>query len=71
MHIHYVSNFCQKICLSVRTLMRRKGCAVASVVLAALLLSLVGIRSAQAQVSASLTGVITDPSGAPVPAAAA
>ncbi len=42
-----------------------RGC-----VLAALALNLVGVPSACAQVSASLTGMITDPSGAPVPAAA-
>jgi hypothetical protein len=39
-------------------------------VLLTVLLTLVGLPSARAQVSASIKGVITDPSGAPIPSAA-
>ena len=47
----------------------RFGRALRGCLLAALLLSGAGFPPAHAQVSASLTGVITDPSGAPIPAA--
>ncbi len=47
----------------------RLGRALRGCFLAALFLGLAWMPSMHAQVSASLTGVITDPSGAPVPAA--
>ena len=47
----------------------RFGRALRGCLLAALLLSGAGFPPAHAQVSASLTGAITDPSGAPIPAA--
>jgi len=46
-----------------------RGRGLCSGVLLALLLSLAWVSAARAQVSASLTGLVTDPSGAPVPGA--
>ena len=48
---------------------RRIGWALSGVVLVAALLNLAAPPAAQAQAVASVTGTVTDPSGAPVPAA--
>jgi hypothetical protein len=63
-----VSKVWQESRLNVRARARRIGWTLGAIVLVGVLLQLSAAPVMQAQVSASVTGVITDPSGAPVPA---